>query len=212
MCDKVAEMHRSGKKTKDHTLLVFNDAAVCQMCDDPHAATHLCVDCNSDERFICQARADTHKSGKKTKTHTLFILPERNSSSAPEPLATSTSATDSVGFAPAAAAARLLPYQDVRHDSSEAVLPSTVFTDVFKNKNQTVSPWKRFLEAGVYWYIPSICLCGAGLCLLYSTPAYARVSSLLLLHAGLTTCPNSSIPASLPMSSPSPVPVVRLAK
>jgi hypothetical protein len=129
LCDKVAETHKSGKKTKDHPLLVFKDA-MCQICDDPHAATHFCVDCNKDEWFICQVRADTHKSGKKTKTHTLFILPERNSASAAASLmAIATSANNNNSLAPAAAASAAPepPSDDsaANHLSSVSVGPNT---------------------------------------------------------------------------------------
>jgi hypothetical protein len=77
MCEKLALVHMSGKKTKDHPLLSFKDMS-CQMCADKHAATHWCVDCDVDEQFICLVRAETHKSGKKTNVHRLFaILSER---------------------------------------------------------------------------------------------------------------------------------------
>jgi hypothetical protein len=75
LCDKFAEMHKVGKKTKAHVLLTCKDAS-CQMCDDPHAATHWCAQCEVDEQFLCRAHADTHKLGKKTKAHTLFVLPD----------------------------------------------------------------------------------------------------------------------------------------
>ena len=75
LCDKFAEMHKAGKKTKAHALLTFKDAS-CQMCDDPHAATHWCAECGADEQFLCRERADAHKLGKKTKAHTLFVLPD----------------------------------------------------------------------------------------------------------------------------------------
>ena len=59
MCEKVADVHKSAKKTKD-PLLSFNDIS-CQMCDDKHAATHWCVYCDPDEQFICLERAEIHK-------------------------------------------------------------------------------------------------------------------------------------------------------
>jgi hypothetical protein len=100
-----------------------------------------------------------------TAANSLDNSTDRNPSSTAPLLETRATSANNVGFATAATAASTgpPPYQDVHHESPEE-LPSTVFTQVFKSKNQTVSPWKRFLESGVYWYT----LCISSGFLLYS--------------------------------------------
>jgi len=51
---------------------------LCQICDDPHDATHRCIECEED---MCNSVVLVHRSAKKTKHHQLISLTPQSSSS-----------------------------------------------------------------------------------------------------------------------------------
>jgi len=49
------------------------EAPVCQLCDEPHAATHRCADCGED---FCTVALAFHRRSKFTKDHTVVTMGE----------------------------------------------------------------------------------------------------------------------------------------